>query len=445
MNSTRLFVFVMALSVFCFSRFSAFGDEAVAAGPDPSNDSPFRAITEDLSLRGRIAAAWFISPIRELDRKKPEKHLLQDGRYVELRTERNGDERLILLTRGDGKTFNVGAQGSWIIHRAASGALLRARFYPRSDQHLFLQFRPAPDARTLMDLVLYGAYPLYGVRLNLAFDGLLTTSLSRLLKEPALDSLAPYFDIMPESYGDLRSLLDAIRGHLGGLRYADDGALNEEGQPVFIESGETRDEESAGLNCSGFVKWLVDGLIRARGGSYLPISALKQASEPRGNSFSEAFEDSHDPYFGLDWTRNLAKAAYNALRGADENADYNVKISPFASLRLSGGPALARPYVGYLPDTGYETAGLKALLYTLAATEPGYFYLASLSRDRDSSPALLRHFHVAALFPYFDADGRFLVACLESAAETSVDSFISRYPGHYVHLVRIPVEKRFLP
>jgi hypothetical protein len=57
-----------------------------------------------------------------------------------------------------------------------------------------------------------------------------------------------------------------------------------------------------------------------------------------------------------------------------------------------------------------------------------------------------QYFHIAALIPYFNEYGFFQVAVFESAAETSINAFRNRYaPGHYVNLVRIPLETAFDP
>jgi hypothetical protein len=56
-----------------------------------------------------------------------------------------------------------------------------------------------------------------------------------------------------------------------------------------------------------------------------------------------------------------------------------------------------------------------------------------------------QYFHIAALVPYFDEHGTFHILVFESAAETRFNSFVARYPNHYINLVRIPVENDFDP
>jgi hypothetical protein len=56
-----------------------------------------------------------------------------------------------------------------------------------------------------------------------------------------------------------------------------------------------------------------------------------------------------------------------------------------------------------------------------------------------------QYFHIAVLVPYFDNLGNFRTVVFESAEETSFAAFKVRYPGHYVNLVRIPIETAFEP
>jgi len=126
-------------------------------------------------------------------------------------------------------------------------------------------------------------------------------------------------------------------------------------------------------------------------------------------------------------------------------------------------------YPGFLTDAGYGVEGLLPLLYTLAIDEPGRFYLAAVNNEigppstetnPQGKPRMRQYFHIAAFVPYFSESGVFHVAVFESAAETSIQAFRNRYPliprtiegerrlfpnGHYVNLVRIPVQEAFEP
>jgi hypothetical protein len=177
------------------------------------------------------------------------------------------------------------------------------------------------------------------------------------------------------------------------------------------------------------------------------VAPLKAPFADRGSSFSDPYEALRDPYFGLDWTRNLGLSAAKAfLSGSVGLEEVEVRSSPVgAYIRRSGTAVQAVPYAGYLKDAGFGVEGLQALLYTLAADHPSSIYLASVNAERGSAPRLRQHYHVAVLVPHFSEDGAFVPLVFESAEETSFDAFLSRYPGHHVNLIRIPVEGSFLP
>jgi hypothetical protein len=295
--------------------------------------------------------------------------------------------------------------------------------------------------------VAYEGYVARSIVLPLDFDRVVIEPLNRVLM-PAIETFPRrYFEPLPEYYADIRALSSAIRSRLGSLAYADDGAFDEEGMPVYIEGGSPQ-AGLIGLNCSGFAKWVVDGMLKPLTGRRLAIAPLKQPPLPRGNTFSEPWEKLRDPYFGLDWTRNLAAEAgrvFRGERGADPR-EYEVKRTAITALRTSGGDgSTSRSYPGYIEDAGFEIRGLKAVLYTLAIDEPGTLYLASVNNEIGTAPRLRQHYHVAVLLPQFDEEGRFSIGVFESAVESKFDSFVKRYPGHAVHLTRIPAESGFDP
>jgi hypothetical protein len=271
-----------------------------------------------------------------------------------------------------------------------------------------------------------------------------------------------YFDPLPGMYRDQRNFIKALRARLPELEFADDGAIDENGRYVFINTLEAQDPrisgEAAGLNCSGFAKWVIDGILRPVAGGRLPVAPLKRPFGDRGSSFTEPWEASKDPFFGLDWCRNLAARAVSALRspafaaGLDE---IEVRRWPFAELVKRGRDGVSpQSYPGFLKDAGFGIEGLHALLYTLAVDEPGHIYLAAVNNEISAPatasnprglPRMRQYFHIAVLVPYFNEDGVFQAAVFESAAETSFTRFKARYPGHFVNLSRVPVEAAFDP
>jgi hypothetical protein len=306
-----------------------------------------------------------------------------------------------------------------------------------------------------MDLVLYGGVMNREAALPLPFDRIFASSFVDIVSWTKAivdwDLFSPHLGM----YAGARAFVAAVRDRLPSLRYVDDGALDAKGQPVYIATGAAQ-QGPAGLNCSGFAKWIVDGFYYPITGKYLdPAAMAERHGELRANNYSEAFEEMLDPYFGLDWTRNLGVALTDAAYPARSHGilENDVLESPFALLASEAGTQAAvngssayEDYPAVDRDLGYAGGGLKAILYTLALREPGTIYLASLSRKGGAAFQGLRsHYHVAVLAPYFDEDGSFRVAVFESAAETSIDALMARSAEDFVHLVRLPLLPDFKP
>jgi hypothetical protein len=357
------------------------------------------------------------------------------------------DRRELTITgaRSLGTLYPGWIKGSWALYRDPStGAAQRFRLYLKDDADIYLEFRPLDEQKCYADMIVYDAVVKRSVPLPLSFAELLTAPLRDIVDLCAARLPLAYFEPEPDDYKDARALVSRIRSSIVGLSYNDDGAIDEDGSYVAIA---TLQHAAAGLNCSGFAKWVVDGILMPVTGKRLPVDALKKPFGSRGSSFSEPWEASRDPFFGLDWIRNLAVRANSAIYGAAfANLDeIEVRDCPFSSIITTTGTGarLLRSYPGFMPLAGFGTEGLLPLLYTLALDDPGHIYLASVNNDLGPSPRLRRHFHVAVLAPYFDASGAFQVAVFESAAETPFNSFRVRYPGHQIALVRIPALPHF--
>ena len=414
-------------------------------------------IVDDSSLRVALKDRWFTeSPGRVLTRRR-ERLTLDGGGRVEVRAEAEKDEFMIILAREwkpareTSAAFPGWAQGSWVLtRRRDTGEPARIRVFPRSDPNAYVQFRPLSRDRCQMDVVIYNAYLLRSLPLPVPFGRLYTMPLEEVFGLAGNKFPRRFFDIDPADYRDTRRLMGRIRERLPEIGFADDGAIDGEGKYVFIDSLEPQPAGKEGLNCSGFVKWLVDGLLRPLTGERLPVAPLKEPAGGRKSSFSEELEQLRDPFFGLDWTRNLAARAHAALRSPARGVleEFEVRKSPFAEVIMRNGDAgTIRLYPGFLENAGFGIEGLQPLLYTLAVENPGRIYLASVNAELTAAngPRMRQHFHTAALIPYFNEYGNFHIAVFESAEESSFAAFRSRYPGHYVNLVMIPLEPDFEP
>jgi hypothetical protein len=246
--------------------------------------------------------------------------------------------------------------------------------------------------RSRMDIVAYGGVLYREVILPLPFEDSLRSPLSRIMRLTSDVVDWNLFSPDPALHAETRSLADSIRRWLPGLRYGEDGALDADGRPVYIASLLPQGP-APGLNCSGFVKWIADGILHPLTGSWLSVAAIKERmTDWRGTSFTEKFEETHDPFFGLDWSRALAKEAWQVMypgRSEDSPLAHDVSDPPFAlivndSNPVNGGSSY-RSFTDNFDDAGIEVAGLKATLFMLASREPGRFYLAQFNA-RDPEP-----------------------------------------------------------
>jgi hypothetical protein len=419
----------------------------------PALDGPTARIEDDSALRRSLIPTWFKeSPARVLA-ARPFLRTLPGGSRVEVRAEERQGEFTIVLARelnasGD---FPGWAQGTFTLTRRLNGGEpVCIRLFPRSDARTYVQFRPRPDGKSLMDLVAYDAYLIQSRPIPLAFDRLLEIPVEEMYRAAGSVFLRRYFEPDPGRYRDIRSLITAVRVRLPELSFRDDGAVDSAGRYVFIKDQRPQ-PGNGGLNCSGFAKWFVDGLLRPLTGERLAIDPLKAPFGERGSAFTDPFEASRDPFFGLDWTRNLAARANGVLRAPAFGAveEFEVRNAPFSSVILRNGRGVQtgeRAFPGFLHNAGFGIEGIEALLYTLAVDEPGHIYLASISQEMDPAPRMRQHYHRAVLIPYFDEYGRFRITVFESAGETSFARFNTRYGGgHCVNLVRIPAEAAFEP
>jgi hypothetical protein len=433
-RNRRLIFFSFLFPVFIISAYT--------------QDVPTRFIQDDSPLRISIKDTWLTEVPGKVLEKNSYIHTLSGGDRIQVRAEGERGEIMIILAREMGGAFPGWVQGSWILtRRRDTGLPERIRIFLRSDPYTYVQFRPFTGDKSLMDVVLYDAYVVHSQPLAIPFERLLVIPVEDALRTAGMVFPRRYFDPDPGMYREIRDFIGRVRQRLPELRFRDDGAIDETGRYVFINKLEVQDG-SGGLNCSGFAKWIVDGILRPHTGERLSIPPLKEPFGNRRSSFSEGYERLRDPFFGLDWTRNLAATAGFFLRSPDFGSleEIEVQKGSFASvIRRKQGIVSVQAYPGFLQNAGFGIEGIHPLLYTLAIDEPGYIYLASVNNEIGPAPRMRQHFHVAVLIPYFTENGNFRVALFESAEETSFAGFKTRYPGHYINLVRIPVDGFFDP
>jgi hypothetical protein len=341
-----------------------------------------------------------------------------------------------------------------LTRRKDTGAATQIKIFLRSDQQTFIQFRPLNADKCLMDAVVYGGYIAHSIPVAVPFERLYTMPLNDILRLVENKFPIRYFEPDISNYRETITFITQVRSRISNLRFVDDGAINENGRFVFIETLQPQPSNLQGFNCSGFTKWLIDGILRPVTGKRLPIAPLKAPFGERGSSFTSLWAEKKDLFFGLDWIRNLAAEANGTLKTYSHRSleEFEIRREDFAYILVNENRSfVTHSYPGFLSDAGYGVEGLHPLLYTLAIDEPFSLYLAAVNTEISDptsprgTPRLRQYYHVAALVPYFDENGFFRIVVFESAAETSFTAFRNRYPGHYVNIVKIPVSTAFDP
>lgn len=342
----------------------------------------------------------------------------------------------LVFANRNGTDYPLDGAGTFIIKRSLTdGSFLQAKVFVQDGPGTYVRFFPEGE-RTFMDVYLFGEPFQAHIVLPVAFDRLLVSPLSSIIEWSSAAVNWPLVLAPAPGPGDQRieAMVQALKSRLHGLRDMDDGAMDGAGRMVYIATGAPAGK--GGFNCSGFAKWVVDGLYAPLAGKPMDISLLKSRNAARTNSWSTRFEEELDPFFGLDWSRGLARAIVQARTGA---APADSQIDVRNSDRL--------PYVR---DVGYPVPKLEFVLYFLARANPGELYIGSVNAPSalavsEGTPTLRQHHHVVVLFPWFDGAGAFRVAVMERNLQTSLASLSRRYGSEYVHLVRIDTEGSFVP
>jgi hypothetical protein len=341
----------------------------------------------------------------------------------------------LVFANQSGAGFPLDGAGTFIIKRSLKdGSFLQAKVFVQDGPGTYVRLFPQGD-RTLMDVFLFGEPFQTGIALPVPFERVLTEPLSSVMGWTA--SVVNWPLVLAPSPGPadqrIEEMVRALKSRLPGLRDMDDGAMDGSGRMVFIATGVPAGK--GGFNCSGFAKWVVDGLYAPLSGHLMDIGPLKSRNAARTNTWSTRFEEELDPYFGLDWSRGLARTLLQARTDVIPTDDQiDVRDSD---------------YVPYIRDVGYPVPKLEYLLYFLARKNPGTVYVGSVNAPSaavsEGTPTLRQHHHVIVLFPYFDARGVFQVAVMERNVQSSLASLVRRYGSEYVHLVRIDSEGIFAP
>jgi hypothetical protein len=429
---------IFLFSLFTISIFFVFSEDVFAQSNISSTYKMLEEASfyENYEVRQELKDTIFAPFLTVLN--TPKKIFEQSGIDVPVKFEvRKSAEYFYLLFLNEyNYAYPVWGRGSYIIKRdIMTGNFVQLKIFIQNDEGSYLRLFPVGN-RTRMDVYLFGSRIYESILIPVDFKRILISPFSILLNltSDSIDWNSLFTNVSWREWDNVQAMVKKIKPYLDDIKEVDDGAQNRFGDFVFIES-ESRQSDEIGLNCSGFTKWIADGLYSAYSsdvpfyGPYIDLETLKieHREEEHKNVWNESNLD-RDPYFGLDWVRNIASVLYERKTGIKSGLkDFDVKETPFFN---------------YVEDLGYAIKDLSAVLYLQAIRNPGFFYLGAISTEFGTNPVLRQYSHVSAFFPWFTEDGDFHISVLDTGMEKFVVTLEGQFPGAYVQLVKIEAEEQ---
>ncbi|GMO14761.1 MAG: hypothetical protein Ta2A_25230 [Treponemataceae bacterium] len=425
----------------------------------------FSAIPDSAGVRSdkQVLERWITGPVSALGEMQMEIHTDDTGQKFQIRAEDDGTHiSVVIIPRKtveiteytSGGVFSTksdayisGDPGTWILKRDKTlGAVVSLTYFFTGDKEVYVSFMPGTvSGQSLADLVIFGAHVSRSIKIPAPIDYFFTASIFDVRKKTAPLLQWKYVTVNPYFYRDSLYMIDVIRANLKRVIFAPDAAYNEKGESIAVITGEKRAIDASvtaakklELSDAGFVKWIVDGLIERGAGNYTKIPPLtsKTYSYAPG-SFLGTLDTKYNLTFSLDWTRNLAIAAFSVAAGKNYPPSFrgtDVTDSPFI---FSAG-------LDYIEGSGYNSKSLKAILYALCATESDTFFLAAIREtERRTSPEVNYFNKSAVIFTYFDSSAKLKITIFENGTEVSLENFLAKYPGSFIHLSRVKASERF--
>ena len=351
-------------------------------------------------------------------------------------------------------SFLPNSFGSWLYARSKdSGQSLFVRIYISRNSDVYIQFSPSKK-NTVADFVIFNSYVAKSVPVGVPFEKILTMSIAQIYSLTKNSLPWKYAECVPEQYEPSLVMIQTIRSMQNKIAYEEDAMYDEFGKSISIRTALPHicDEKNKGkliLSSNGFVKWVVDGLVEPIAGSYLKRSPLIEPTvEYKETGFQGSLNLEYSTNFSLDWTRNIAAAAFSVRANKTylyKDSGVDVTVEPFAAIITEKGILNS---TGYIKNTGYKPDNLKAILYTLSIDEPDYFYLAAIRQtDRKSSEVKVFN-DSAVIFPYLDSKGIFRISVFMDGKEikySDFEKYLLKSNDCFVHLARVKTSKMFYP
>lgn len=426
-----------------------------------------RDVPDSSDIRSTLIDQWFTNDLKYVRLEQSKEYTNSIEQAFQVRLEELDDQFAIivapkqkldidLISSKGTKTITVDVYpsdlaGSWILFRdKKTGAPLSIRYYFQKNSEIYVELRINQQRKVFADFLLFGMYAVRSVPIGLTVEQLYSLSFEQLVECTKNNLPWEYSDIENYLYEGNLQMIGMIREKLEFMKHDRDAAYDGLRKPVYISRNQERiekaGEKGVSVDSSGFVKWIVDGIIYPLAGSNLEIEPLKKSTVTlKTGSKADTFSQKVNMYFSLDWTRNLAAAYLSVTSGKlydFENSGCEVTIRPFASELTTDGLKSSSVYIS---GSGYSVSALKALFYVLAITEPDRFYLGAIRETDDAVPQNIFYTKSVAFFPFFDQENNFAVSVFEDGNEYTIEQFIERNQKTFVNLVRLSSSLRFFP
>lgn len=426
-------------------------------------------IPDSSEIRAGLTEKWFEAPLDLVRTYQPETALNQIGQEFQIRLEESEEFFYIFVSphsvidvtvySNDGThteqrdVYPGDVAGSFVLIRSkATGNVIHARYYFLKDSDVYVQF--SPYGRTAAaDLVIFGNYAARGVSTGLPFSYYCSCSFEDVLN--TTENKLPWKYVMQEKgvYHSIQQMIAVIDEALPSIQYTPDAMYDELARLVHISTGEgfSYEEISAPtldkhifLSSAGFLKWICDGLVEPIAGSMLKRSPLIQETIKINElGHQGVLSQKYSLYFSLDWIRNLASAVisvYTTRNYLFNQSGVDVTVNPFSS-------SISDSYiVTFIENTGYTVDVIKSLLYVLATTDPGTFYLGAIREtDRSVTPEVSVFNENVAFFPYFLDDGAFNCVVFMNGRKMELGEFCRLHHSDFVYLTKVKSNENFFP
>ena len=201
--------------------------------------------------------------------------------------------------------------------------------------------------------------------------------------------------------------------------YTNDGARSNIGEYVYIATGEVQTSKNPGFTCSGFMKEVCDNYIRYNNPDFkwMDINDLKarRLSERKNPSY-DRYEETHDPFFGLDWIRNICDQLNKEMHFGTIHCE---EVNDDSRAENFG-------------DFGYYFSDLQNVIFRDQQKDSRYIYLISFNKYRDTRPTIPLFYHVAILVPIMQ-NGSFTIRLFESGVENPFDEKVKKLMPKQIH------------